>query len=87
MASKRFQNVYHQIDQSRSPLNYVIKGPSSPEGINELLLELCRDASIELTKARKDHVQAVEVLISCASALHQQGLFCAVRDSRSEAVS
>jgi hypothetical protein len=26
-------------------------------------------------------------VISCASALHQQGLFCAVRDSRSEAVS
>ena len=54
----------HQIDQSRSPLNYVLRGPSSPEGINELLLELCRDASIELTNARKDHVQAVEVLIS-----------------------
>ena len=57
------------IDTSRSKLNVVLAGPSSAEEVAELAKQHIDECCKHKRKLRRDHVQAVEILISLSQDL------------------
>lgn len=60
---------YGKIDPQRSPLNEILSGTSTAQGVHDLAQTLLSEAAIPAL--RKDHVQAVEVLFSLPTATPQ----------------
>lgn len=53
-----------RIDPRRSAENVLVSGPDTPEGVQALATSLLAAAGIDPAKMRRDHVQALELVVS-----------------------
>jgi hypothetical protein len=58
--------AHSHIDAERIYLNETIAGPSTPDEVVALAFSLMAGAGVDVGKLRKDHTQAVEILVSLA---------------------
>ena len=55
---------HSHINPARAHLNQNIAGPDAPDGVVKLAAELMTGAGVDMSKLRKDHTQAQELLFS-----------------------
>lgn len=68
------------IDPSRSGLNQILRGPTTPGLVSALAQTRMAEAGVDPSKLRRDYVQAIELVVSLppASSADEAGFFAAV---------